>query len=77
MDRLGRYRGIHSSGFSDVPTQEEGRHNLIYPPGLNANQTDDVPWLYFIVFSNDFQTYEVYDSKLDSVEGPVALLGVS
>jgi len=42
---------------------------------LDANQTDGVPSLYFIVFSNDFQTYEVYDAKLKPVKGPVALLG--
>ena len=43
--------------------------------GLDADQIDDVPWLYFTVFSNDFETYKVYNAKLELLVGPVALLG--
>jgi len=35
---------------------------------------DNVPFLYFIVFSNDYTSYETYDAKLNLVGERMALL---
>jgi hypothetical protein len=41
---------------------------------MNANQLDYVPFLYFIVFSNDYTNYQTYDASLEPVGEEIALL---
>jgi len=51
------------------------RGMVSFSPGLtNADQLDDVPFLYFIVYSEDYAAYEIYDAKLNLVVDKVALL---
>jgi hypothetical protein len=35
------------------------------PSSTNVNRLDDIPFLYFIVFSKDYTSYEIYDAKLN------------
>jgi hypothetical protein len=35
---------------------------------MNANRLDNVPFLYFIVFSNDYTSYQIYDASVKPVE---------
>jgi len=35
---------------------------------------DDVPFLYFVIFSEDYASYEIYDAKLNLVVEEVLLL---
>jgi len=44
------------------------------PSSTNVNQLDDIPFLYFIVFSKDYTSYEIYDAKLNLVVERVALV---
>jgi hypothetical protein len=41
---------------------------------MNANRLDNVPFLYFIVFSNDYTSYQTYDASLKPVGEKFALL---
>lgn len=44
------------------------------PSSTNVNQLDDIPFLYFIVFSKDYTSYEIYDAKLNLVVERVTLV---
>jgi hypothetical protein len=44
------------------------------PSSTNVNRLDDIPFLYFIVFSKDYTSYEIYDAKLNLVVERVALV---
>ena len=41
---------------------------------MHANQLDHVPFLYFIVLTNDDTTYQTYDASLNPVGEKIALL---
>ena len=41
---------------------------------MNANRIDHVPFLYFIVFSNDYTSYQTYDASVKPVGEKIALL---
>jgi hypothetical protein len=41
---------------------------------MNANRLDNVPFLYFIVFSNDYTSYRTYDASVEPVGEKIALL---
>jgi hypothetical protein len=40
---------------------------------MNANRLDHVSFLYFIVFSNDYTSYQTYDASAQPVGEKVAL----
>ena len=40
---------------------------------MNANRLDNVPFLYFIVFSDDYTSYQTYDASMTSVGEDIAL----
>ena len=40
----------------------------------NADRLDAVPFLYFIVYSDNYTTYEIYDAKLNIVVNKTGLL---
>ena len=39
-----------------------------------ANWPDDAPFLYFVVFSDEYTSYDIYDARLKVVEKEAALL---
>jgi hypothetical protein len=41
---------------------------------MRANRLDHVPFLYFIVFANDYTSYQAYDASLKPVGEKTALL---
>ena len=41
---------------------------------MNANRPDNVPFLYFVVFAEDYTSFEIYDAKLSLVEAKTKLL---
>jgi hypothetical protein len=54
---------------------KKARGMVAFSPGsTNANRLDDLPFLYFIICSDNYTTYEIYDAKLNLVVDEVALL---
>ena len=41
---------------------------------MNANRLDHVPFLYFIVFSSGYTSYQIYDASAKPVGEKMALL---
>jgi hypothetical protein len=41
---------------------------------MKANRLDNVPFLYFIVFSDDYTRYQTYDASVKPVGEEIALL---
>jgi len=57
------------------PRKARSKLYLSVPLGLaNANRLDHVTFLYFIVFSKDYASYQIYDASAKPVGEKVALL---
>jgi hypothetical protein len=41
---------------------------------MNANWLANILFLYFIVFSNDYTSYQIYDASVNPVGGKIALI---
>ncbi|KAI9781194.1 MAG: hypothetical protein M1839_006302 [Geoglossum umbratile] len=69
-------RFLPGGGYYEwVESGEIKQHILLDFRTSMPGKTRDIPWLYSIVFSNDFTGYKVYDAGLEQVEEGVALLG--
>ena len=54
---------------------EKIRGSFTFPPSMtNADQLDDAPFLYSVVFAKDYASYEIYDAKLNHVVEKTAFL---
>jgi hypothetical protein len=57
------------------PRKARSRLYLSVSLGLmHANRLDHIPFLYFIVFTNDYTSYQTYDASLRPVGEKIALL---
>ena len=57
----GEIKGVCYPGFSDIHASEGHKYGYIFPLRLmNANRLDGVPFLYYIVFTNDCTSYQTY-----------------
>jgi hypothetical protein len=57
------------------PSLERPEVGYIFPLRLmNANRLDGVPFLYYIVFANDYSSYQAYDANVKPVGETVTLL---
>ena len=74
MDQIWRNPGLHLARLPDIQAREGQRYFAFSLDSINANQLDDAPFLYSIVFSKDYASYEIYDSKVNIVVGEVLLL---
>jgi hypothetical protein len=41
---------------------------------MNANRSDNIPFLFFVVFQENYAGYEIYDAKLNVVQERIVLL---
>jgi hypothetical protein len=77
------YEGIMSGEIEDYiildfrtskPRKARGMVISLCPSGsMNANRLDHVPFLYSIVFSNDYTCYQTYDASMQPVGGEIVL----
>ena len=74
MDRIWRNPGLYFTRLPDIQAREGQTYFAFSPSLINANQLDNVPFLYSIVFSKDYTSYEIYDSKVNLVVEEVLLL---
>jgi hypothetical protein len=85
FEKGGRYhRWIRSGEIKDYiildfrtskPRKARSKLYLSVPLGLvNANQLEHVTFLYFIVFSKNYASYQIYDASAKPVGEKVALL---
>src|SRR5436305_2456804 len=57
------------------PQKVRGMVISFYSSGLmNANRLGNVPFLYFIIFSDDYTSYQTYDTSVKPVGEEIALL---
>jgi hypothetical protein len=60
---------------TDMPESPEG---VIIPPftlgSMHANGPDGVPFLYFVIFANDYTNVEIYDAEINLVVNKTRLL---
>ena len=75
MDCIRRSQGVYLARFSDVQADQDQRYVRLSSDSTNADQLDDVGFLYFIIFSEDYTSYEIYDAKLNLVVERIALIG--
>ena len=78
MDLIGRYQKkyiYYHTRFSENHATEASRYGLCSFSWFlwNANRPDNVP-LFFIVYSDEFFTYDVYDAQLNQVGETTGLL---
>ena len=75
MIESGEFRDYILLDFrTSMPRKARGKFTFSSDSSTNAYQSDDVPFLYFIVYSDNYATYEIYDAKLNLVVDKVALL---
>jgi hypothetical protein len=41
---------------------------------MNANRSDNVPFLFFVVFLDNYAGYEIYNAELNVVQERIVLL---
>jgi hypothetical protein len=76
MDDGWRSQGVYHPRFSDIQASESQRYGYLSVPQvlINANRLDNVPFLYFIVFSDGYTRYQTYDASVKPVGEEIALL---
>ena len=68
-----RNPGLHLTRLSKIHTREGQRYFAFSPILINATQLD-APFLYSVVFSENYTSYGIYDSKVNLVVDKVLLL---
>ena len=70
MHHVWRNPGVYYARFSEVQAPEGQRYGHIFSIHLslmNTNRLDNASFLYSIIISNDYTSYETYDARLNLV----------